>query len=71
MPVNLHPENKRPRFSVNKTSPSGGSSQPVRHEAESSHQFGDDTNDDRDKALAEAEWKNLWEATEIIDMDTF
>ncbi|CUQ68127.1 conserved protein of unknown function [Candidatus Nitrospira inopinata] len=71
MPVNLDPENKRPRFSVNNTSPSEGSSQPVSHETQSSHRFGDDTEDDRDKALAEAEWKNLWEATEVIDMDTF
>jgi hypothetical protein len=24
---------------------------------------------DREYALADAEWKNLWDATEVIDMD--
>jgi len=32
-------------------------------------QFGEDTEEDRVKALADAEQKNLWEATEVIDMD--
>jgi hypothetical protein len=32
-------------------------------------QFGDETEEDRMKALADAEQKNLWEATEVIDMD--
>jgi hypothetical protein len=32
-------------------------------------QFGDETEEDRVKALADAEQKNLWEATEVIDMD--
>ena len=30
----------------------------------------DETTDrDREHALADAEWKNLWDATEVIDMD--
>jgi hypothetical protein len=32
-------------------------------------QFGEETEEDRAKALADAEQKNLWEATEVIDMD--
>ena len=32
-------------------------------------QFGEETEEDRVKALADAEQKNLWEATEVIDMD--
>jgi hypothetical protein len=32
-------------------------------------QFGEETDEDRVKALADAEQKNLWEATEVIDMD--
>jgi len=32
-------------------------------------QFGEETEEDRVKALADAELKNLWEATEVIDMD--
>ena len=31
--------------------------------------FGEETEEDRVKDLAEAELKNLWEATEVIDMD--
>jgi len=34
-------------------------------------QFGEETEEDRLKALADAEKKNLWDATEVIDMDTF
>lgn len=71
MPVNLHPENKRPRSSANNTATSEVPGQPVNQGTRTSHRFGDDTEEDRDKALAEAEWKNLWEATEVIDMDTF
>jgi hypothetical protein len=33
--------------------------------------FGEDTEEDRAKALADAERKNLWDATEVIDMDTW
>jgi hypothetical protein len=29
----------------------------------------EETEADREKALADAEWKNLWDATEVIDMD--
>jgi hypothetical protein len=36
-----------------------------------SPQFGKETEDDRVKDLADAEIKNLWEATEVIDMDKF
>jgi hypothetical protein len=34
-------------------------------------QFGEETEEDQVKALADAEQKNLWEATEVIDMDKF
>jgi hypothetical protein len=34
-------------------------------------QFGEETEEDRVKTLADAEQKNLWEATEVIDMDKF
>jgi hypothetical protein len=34
-------------------------------------QFGEETEEDRVKVLADAEQKNLWEATEVIDMDKF
>jgi hypothetical protein len=31
--------------------------------------FGEETEVDREKDLADAELKNLWDATEVIDMD--
>jgi hypothetical protein len=34
-------------------------------------QYGEETEEDRLKALADAESKNLWDATEVIDMDKF
>jgi len=34
-------------------------------------QFGEETEEDRVKALADAERTNLWDATEVIDMDKF
>ena len=66
MPVNMDPAKKRRR------------SQPAEaaHPVESLrnrqvNQFGEDTEEDKIKALADAEKKNLWDATEVIDMDTF
>lgn len=71
MPVNLNPEQKRRRASDHQVSSSDRPSQPIHQTGEIVHQFGDDTEEDRNRALAEAEWKNLWEETEVIDMDTF
>ncbi|MCP9451966.1 MAG: hypothetical protein NNA23_04710 [Nitrospira sp.] len=71
MPVNLNPEQKRRRVSEHQVCSSDRPSQLVRQTDEVAHQFGDDTEEDRNRALAEAEWKNLWEETEVIDMDTF
>ena len=68
MPVNMDPAKKRRR-------------QPSQPEADSSPsekektvptqagQFGEETEEDRVKDLADAELKNLWDATEVIDMD--
>jgi hypothetical protein len=70
MPVNMDPAKKR-------------RGQPLPPETESSPpkketivptqaaQFGEETEEDRVKAQADAEIKNLWEATEVIDMDKF
>ena len=70
MPVNMDPAKKRRR---QPSPPEADSSlsgnehiapgQPVR--------FGEETEEDRAKALADAESKNLWDATEVIDMDKF
>jgi hypothetical protein len=65
MPVNMDPAKKRRRQSQTAQAPSHEHSPPSRKS------FGEETEDDRLKALADAEKKNLWDATEVIDMDTF
>jgi hypothetical protein len=65
MPINMDPTKKHRRRAsdppqANTTTPSP-----------SKKQFGEETEEDRIKALADAEKKNLWDATEVIDMDTF
>ena len=66
MPVNMDPAKKhrrRPAESSVRTH--------AREEAQARKSFGEETEEDRLKALADAEKKNLWDATEVIDMDTF
>ncbi len=61
MPVNSTPKKKRP-VSENPDHPST-SGEPA--------EFGQETDLDREKAIADAEWKNMWDQTEVIDMDQF
>ena len=65
MPVNMDPTKRRRRQSAEQAAATADqySSQIKR--------FGEDTEADREKAIAEAELKNLWDATEVIDMDTW
>ena len=68
MPVNMDPAKKRKR------QPSHQRRIRLRPEKETPvptqvAQFGEETEEDRVKELADAEQKNLWEATEVIDMD--
>ena len=66
MPVNMDPAKKHRRR------PADAPVQPAAPHAPSGRkQFGEETDEDRLKALADAEKKNLWDATEVIDMDTF
>ena len=66
MPVNMDPAKKHRRR------PADAPGQPAAPQAPSGRkQFGEETDEDRLKALADAEKKNLWDATEVIDMDTF
>ncbi len=68
MPVNMDPAKKRKR----QPSPPKADSYPSKKEMAVPTQavrFGEETEEDRVKALADAEQKNLWEATEVIDMD--
>lgn len=66
MPVNMDPSKRRRRQPVEEQ-PVAATGQDT---AETS-KFGEDTEADREKAIAEAELKNLWDATEVIDMDTW
>ena len=68
MPVNMDPAKKRRR---QPSPPEADSPPPVKKTTvpTSAAQFGEETEEDRVKALADAEQKNLWEATEVIDMD--
>jgi hypothetical protein len=67
MPVNMDPNKRRrkpqtaPEAAANPATDSSKASE--------TKEFGVDTEADRLKALAEAESKNLWDATEVIDMD--
>jgi hypothetical protein len=65
MPVNMDPNNRRRKA---KATPQDGAETVPTHTIESK-EFGKETETDRQKALAEAESKNLWDATEVIDMD--
>jgi hypothetical protein len=67
MPVNMDPSKKRRRpqttDSLAEDKLMGTTATPPRTS------FGEETEADREKDLADAELKNLWDATEVIDMD--
>ena len=70
MPVNMDPAKKRRKqpTAPETDSPPSEKAQTVPTQEV---RFGEETEEDRVKALADAESKNLWEATEVIDMDKF
>lgn len=68
MPVNMDPSKKRRRSHA----PGMTASDPTANGTASAYPpqaFGVETEEDREKELADAELRNLWEATEVIDMD--
>ena len=70
MPVNMDPAKKRRQ----QQQPPEANLTPSEKETavpRQTAQFGEETEEDRVKELADAESKNLWEATEVIDMDKF
>lgn len=67
MPVNMDPSKKR-RREQRLTEPKAEQA-PVDTAAARCLPFGEETSADREKDMADAEWKNLWDATEVIDMD--
>jgi hypothetical protein len=67
MPVNMDPSKKRRR---SHPTTALASQKTVPRTTSSSQQiFGEETEVDREKDMADAELKNLWDATEVIDMD--
>ena len=66
MPVNMDPAKKHRRRPADESVRSPAQQAPPGRKS-----FGEETEEDRIKALADAEKKNLWDATEVIDMDTF
>jgi hypothetical protein len=68
MPVNMDPSKKRRRTSSS-PEPASDSAHVSRGSTPLPQGFGEETETDREKDLAEAESKNLWDATEVIDMD--
>lgn len=67
MPVNMDPAKKRKHASAE---PSATAQPGANPDDPAAAAFGSETHDDREKDLADAEWKNLWDATEVIDADT-
>ena len=64
MPVNMDPSKKRRKSADAKETDEAQSQQPSKAALPD-----EPTDRDREHALADAEWKNLWDATEVIDMD--
>jgi hypothetical protein len=70
MPVNMDPAKKRRK---QPSPPEVGASLSEKEKSlpTQATQFGEETEEDRVKGLADAELKNLWEATEVINMDQY
>lgn len=70
MPVNRDPSKRRHRQYASPTD-TQDTAHPQGATTSEQKAFGEETEEDRVKALADAERKNLWDATEVIDMDTW
>lgn len=68
MPVNMDPSKKRRRPQTSNASATD-ERRTGTPSAAPRRIFGEETEVDREKDLADAELKNLWDATEVIDMD--
>jgi hypothetical protein len=65
MPVNMDPKRKRKPKSASSDDPSAQKA--PRNKSANPNSADPDSPTEAD--MAEKEWKNLWEATEVIDMD--
>lgn len=68
MPINMDPAKKRRRAHTPSV-PASDLTSGGTDSAQPPQTFGIETEVDREKDLADAELRNLWEATEVIDMD--
>lgn len=68
MPVNMDPLKKR-RGSTVSSAPASAPTIVGTVSPSPLQPLGVETEEDREKELADAELRNLWEATEVIDMD--
>jgi hypothetical protein len=64
----MDPSKKR-RRNPSDAAPASEQEQTTNTSATPQQSFGEETELDRQKDLADAERKNLWDATEVIDMD--
>ena len=69
MPVNMDPNKRKRKQTTGQDSDVQEPAPPAPDAGQT--KFGEETERDREKASADAEWKNLWDATEVIDMDTW
>ena len=68
MPINMDPSKKR-RAGQSQPAPAPEHIAAATVSTTPPPSFGEETETDREQALADAELKNLWDATEVIDMD--
>ena len=68
MPVNMDPSKKR-RQTRREITPAPEQARTTNASDRPQQSLGNETELDREKDLADAESKNLWDATEVIDMD--
>ncbi len=78
MPVNMDPKKRRKKSAPKEIQQGDRPEAQAKAKAASDQQppskpktdkLEETTERDRELALADAEWKNLWDATEVIDMD--
>lgn len=67
MPVNMDPKKRLKKPEAER--PAASSPAASNHAGAKPKALDEETEEDREKELAAAEQKNLWDATEVIDMD--
>ncbi|MBM4121687.1 MAG: hypothetical protein FJ249_03730 [Nitrospira sp.] len=68
MPVNMDPQKRRKKRASQEAQSANRTDAQAKPKPKTD-KLDEVTERDREQALADAEWKHLWEATEVIDMD--